>query len=348
MVTILIKNIKSSGLTNILFHNTKIDSNKNTDIITYKDAQYKVTWDVGGDELKYDYCFYYHDVFYGNPNYKEHTHTNILTFHGEKYNTIGLFRNDKTRKISNKLGSGYVSDDIRNKFLLSQTLFAWNEYADIRIWKEYENVHHKINHNYKLGLFFSRINDYRSSLVNKLKDNTDIFINQFSLFNDSKKIDGVTQHNIRKGINDFDNIKLLTDSSFPLDFFFRVLPNTKAVLNIETLETKSNYNFLTEKTYGLILGGIPFIPIHTFILDMIQSIGFNTLHPFDTEIREFDNSIKKTSEFIKTYLEDEPNNYYKLVIWVNQLKAYMLSRLYSENSLLDNLRFFKKETSSLL
>ena len=342
MVTILIKNTKDFGLSDILFHNTKIFSNKNIDIVTYKDTEYKVTWDTDGDELKYDYCFYYHDLFYANPNYKEHTHTNILAFHGEKYHTLGLFR------LSNKLGSGYISNDIRNKFLLTQTIFAWNEYANIRIWKEYENVHHKINHNYKLGFFFSRITNYRSSLVNELKDNTDIFINQFGLYNHSTKIDGVTQHNIRQPINDFDNIKLLTDSAFPLDFFFRVLPKTKAVLSIETLKTESDYTFLTEKTYGLIIGGIPFIPIHTFILDMIQSIGFNTLHPFDAEIREFDNSIKKTSEFIKTYLKDEPNNYHKLVIWVNQLKAYMLSRLYSENSLLDNLRFFKKEPLSLL
>ena len=101
------------------------------------------------------------------------------------------------------------------------------------------------------------------------------------------------------------------------------------------------YNFLTEKTYGLILGGIPFIPSQSFILDMLSHIGFEP-HPFEKEIYKFKNNPTTISKFIELYLKNEESNYIILNNWVRTAKEYIMNKLYSENSLLDNLNFFKK------
>ena len=260
MKSILIKNKKYSDLSDILFHNTNITTEDNihvgivTDLVEYNGYEYLVTWNENGNDIDYDYSFYY-----------------------------------------------------------------------------------------QLGLFFGRVTKYRTSLVRELSKLNEVFINQFNdISSNNLKVEGVTQFNKISIDNDFDNLSLLTERPFPIDFFFRTLPNTKAVISIETIDIDNNpYNFLTEKTYGLILGGIPFIPSQSFILDMLSHIGFEP-HPFEKEIYKFKNNPTTISKFIELYLKNEESNYIILNNWVRTAKEYIMNKLYSENSLLDNLNFFKK------
>ena len=353
MKSILIKNKKYSDLSDILFHNTNITTEDNihvgivTDLVEYNGYEYLVTWNENGNDIDYDYSFYYYDCFSGDDFYnKPSSNTNLITIHGEDYTSLDIFEkgiHGLNRKKMNKIGSGYVSNDTTNLFLLSQTLFGWNKFGDIRMWNEYGNIHHKLSHNYKLGLFFGRVTKYRTSLVRELSKLNEVFINQFNdISSNNLKVEGVTQFNKISIDNDFDNLSLLTERPFPIDFFFRTLPNTKAVISIETIDIDNNpYNFLTEKTYGLILGGIPFIPSQSFILDMLSHIGFEP-HPFEKEIYKFKNNPTTISKFIELYLKNEESNYIILNNWVRTAKEYIMNKLYSENSLLDNLNFFKK------
>ena len=349
MISILIKNKESSELSDILFHNT---SKIKEGVIVYKDIKYKVEWNPNGDCSKYDYCFWYNDAYklaknnidianlYPNITFED----NVLSFHGEHYS---LHFNE-----FNSLGSGYIPNTLKNKFLLTQTLFAWNKYGGIRLWKEYEKIHHNLNHEYKLGLFVSRMTLFRKNLIKELSNIEEVFINQYIVNEKVQgKVDGVTQYNFYKETDiDFLNLKKcnpdITSYPFRLDFFFRVIPKSKSVILIETDESKTNpssYKFLTEKTYGLILARIPFIPTNIFICDVLNNIGFEP-HPFQEDIKRIDNNPKKIKEFIKEYLLNEEYNHSIIQEWSDKSQEHLLKKLYTDNSLLENLELFKLNT----
>lgn len=349
MISILIRNKESSDLSDIIFHNT---SKIKDGVVVYKGIEYKVDWNPDGDSSKYDYSFWYNNAYELSKKnidisnqYKDFTiEDNVLSFHGEHY-PIKLNR-------YNSLGSGYIPNTLKNKFLLTQTLFAWNKYGGIRLWKEYENIHHNLNHKYKLGLFVSRMTPFRKKLIEELSHIKEVFINQYII--DEKiqgKIGGVTQYNFLEEPDiDFLNLKKcnpdITSYPFKLDFFFRVIPKSKSVILIETDESKTNpssYKFLTEKTYGLILARIPFIPTNIFICNMLRDIGFEP-HPFEKDIKKIDNNPKKIKEFIREYLLNEEHNHNVIQEWSNKSQDYLLKKLYTDNSLLENLEFFKQGT----
>ena len=338
MLELRIANKFSKHTWDVLFHNVKVLSyNENLYDVVYKNHKFKIEFDSKNPNITYYNFFEKIHLTESLPNslFTEYA----IIIEGEYCKAF--------EEANNKYNTLFTDNFSENtNYLFSQTIFKWNKIAGIRWFYEFKSIYDNMNHEYRFGYFILRKNKFRISLGNLLSNNDFCFINHFKNEQYNKSIK-YTQLNDWIGHYDFDNLLKIhprpDDFNFDLDYFFRVLPKSKIVLLDETHSDKVNkqkFDWLTEKTYGLILANIPFIPTNYNTLNMIYTIFDIEAYPFEDDIKTISTNPELINNFIIDFNSSFNENYNIIKEWNTKLHNEFMNKIYSENSLFEY--FIKK------
>jgi len=232
-------------------------------------------------------------------------------------------------------------------FSFTNIIYQWNELVSIRWYYEYKNIFEKLNQPYDLCFSIRHHRKNRVKLINDLQNlnNKKIYLSNVDNTNGTeysryeKLVDVNINNNITKG-NDFDDLTYIQNIGEYkyLDYLMRILPMSKMHILSETWDYKiKDYtsNYLSEKTYGFILAKIPFIPTHSYPLEIINKILDIPNHPFYNEIKLTNGNSEKFVEFVKLFMENFDKNYELCKEWINVVHDKFMEKLNNENSLLD-------------
>ena len=187
---------------------------------------------------------------------------------------------------------------------------------------------------------------HRILLLNELKklNNNRIFLQR----SDARKNSKVYVENENKvmdiylnsmeGENDFDNLHLIHKNRLGLDLFYRVLNISKMqILDESWSMADSDFasHYLSEKTIGFILSGIPFISTHSYPLEVLNKILDIPPHPFYNECKKIKGNAVKIAEFVKEFMENFDENYVLCKEWSDICHTAFIHKFNNENSLLD-------------
>jgi len=261
--------------------------------------------------------------------------------------------------INDKLKSTYPNIH----FALTNTIWQWNELINIRYWYEFGKVYEKLNFDYKLMYSIRRHKPYRVEILKHLAllNNDDIFLQRASFYKNSvydkydlelSKITNI-HLNTLEGKTDFQNLKLLDyQMGVEYEVFFRFLNLSKMQILDESWSWfKGDFSsqYLSEKTYGLLLAKIPFISTHSYPLDVIQKILNVEPHPFYNDFKNHKGDAAAFSKFVNNFLNNFEYNYTLCKEWVDMCHKLLIQKMESENSFLEMLKNgFVKSTKSLL
>lgn len=236
-------------------------------------------------------------------------------------------------------------------YSLTNTLFFWNNRTDILVYYEYgKHIHSKLNFDY---LFNYNIKKHRKQRVKigKLLNKEHTFVSQTDWNDryeldknktDFDKIDGAFYNNLNSDVDFFNPYDSYFDSTkVSMDLYLRLLPKGKIQILDETfgdgtLWKLSQYIHLSEKTYGLILANIPFIPTKYYPLQCIyQSLPNVPKYPFDEEIKKHEVSPESFVGFIDTFSEKRLQYVPLLEKWVQDVHDILVNELKNNNNFLD-------------
>lgn len=263
-----------------------------------------------------------------------------------------LFTNDK-------LKSSYPNIH----FALTNTVWQWNELINIRYWYEFSKVYEKLNFDYKLMYSIRRHKPYRVDILKNLAElNNDeillqragFYINDvYNKYDEELSNIKIIKMNTLEGETDFQNLKLLDyKMGVEYDVFFRFLNMSKMQILDESWSwSKKDFTsqYLSEKSYGLILAKIPFISTHSYPLDIIQKMLNIEPHPFYNQFKNHNGDAKKFTEFVRLFLENYDENYKLCKEWIDMCHASLINKMETENSLIDLLNLgFKQYSKNLL
>lgn len=244
-------------------------------------------------------------------------------------------------------------------FVFSNSIFNWNSYINIRWFYEFKSVYEKLNFDYDISFSVRNPKPNRIELLKKLSQlkNPKLFLQisdfiyknkNFDLDNiDVNIIDSLSKLNgvkINKleGEYDFDNISLLStwNHGIDLDLFFRYLSKSKIQILDESWSfTQADFKtqYLSEKTIGYILSGVPFIPTHTYPLEILNQILDIKPYPFFNQIKLVKGNPTKIVNFIEYFLKNFNYNYELIHEWTNDVHIKFMEKLNNENSLINLL-----------
>jgi len=296
----------------------------------------------------------------------------VTLFRGEKLVVTGeSFENHELVLIENEIHSlgdhflltdnyfidSKLSNDYPHLFYpLTNVIFQWNQSWAIRWYVEVGEIHRRLNFDW--NLIYSIRNHKISRVQNMIalkKMNLDGVLLQRSdsLQNErywkyGHMLEGIRINSIHEG-TDFDRLDYIKGHDGYLDTFFRVLLKAKMMLLDESWHGGGVYyrsQYLSEKTIGLVLAGIPFLPVHTYPLDILYGTLGIEKHPFHDRILSCQSSPERLAEFIRDFMESFEINFSRCKEWVESARSQMLSHLRKENSLLDLIHLeFKSENS---
>ena len=248
----------------------------------------------------------------------------------------------------------FIDDEIKLKypnsnFVLTNTIHQWNELLSIRWYYEFKNIFQKLNQPYDLCFSIRYHKRHRKDYMLKLSElnhpniylsRVDNCINtEFKRYGDSlKNIDNVN-FNITNGDN-FDDLTIVENIEHYLDYLMRILPMAKMHILSETWDWTSNISsgYLSEKTYGLILAGVPFISLHPYPLEMIHKILNIREHPFYKNSLQYKNKPELFIEFVKTFMDKFENNYKLCKEWTADCNEKLMHLVNNTNSFLNLLQ----------
>jgi hypothetical protein len=236
-------------------------------------------------------------------------------------------------------------------YSLTNTLFFWNTRTDILVYYEYgNNIHPNLNYKY---LFNYNIKKHRKRRVEigKLLNKQYTFVSQtdwndkFETTNNKTnfdKIEGSFYNNLNSDIDFFNPYDSYFDpTKVAMDLYIRLLPKGRLQILDETfgdgaLWKISQYIYLSEKTYGLILANIGFIPTNYYILQCIYKILPNVpKYPFDEEIKKHEVSPESFVEFLDTFYKNQLEYVPLVEKWVQSVHNLLINKLKNTNSFLD-------------
>jgi hypothetical protein len=239
-----------------------------------------------------------------------------------------------------------------HNFTLTNTIFHWNEWASIRFYYEFKNIFEKLNQPYDIGfsVYFHKVE--RVELICELAklNNPKIFLSRkspikksmdYRIHQNPEIMDIYSNIIINNKIgNNFDDISFIAQRStrLGLDLFFRILPMSKIQIVAESWDWwKKDYKsiFLSEKTYGMLLANIPFIPTHTYPLDIIQALLDLNEYPFYNEIKKVRGNQIEFAKFIETFMMNIDDNLILIKEWTNLAHQKLMDKINNENSMLD-------------
>lgn len=279
---------------------------------------------------KYD-TIEYHTMNLENEIIKLKNHTII---------TDNLFINDKLK---------FQYPNIH--FALTNTIWQWNELINIRYWYEFSKVFERLTFDYKLMYSVRRHKPYRMNILLNLSklNRDDIFLQRANFhINDTyteydtvlSDIDNIKMNTL-EGATDFQNLKLLDyEMGVEYDVFFRFLNLSKLQILDESWSWfKGDFTsqYLSEKSYGLILAKIPFIATHSYPLDIIQKCLNIRQHPFYNDFKKHKGDADKFVEFVSSFMDDFEINYKLCKDWIDECHLLLIEKIENENSLLQML-----------
>ncbi len=230
-------------------------------------------------------------------------------------------------------------------FAFTNTIFQWNESWAIRWYVEVGEIHKRLNFDWNLvySVRNHKWNRVQNLIeLNKLGMKGLLLQRSDSLQNDwywryDARLDGIKKNSIHEG-SDFDRLDYIKGHDGYLDTFFRVLLMGKMQILDESWawnDVTYTSQYLSEKTIGLILAGIPFISTHSYPLDIIKVVLEVEDHPFINQTRKYQGNPKEFSSFVSFFMGDFNFNCSKCEEWINSVKTKMLKLLREKNSLLD-------------
>jgi hypothetical protein len=95
------------------------------------------------------------------------------------------------------------------------------------------------------------------------------------------------------------------------------------------------FHYLTEKTLGFILAGIPFISTHSYPLDCIHKMVDIEEHPFMERFKEHKGNPEMFVEFVKEFMWEFDYNYELCKKWSIKCHDKFIEKINKENSLFD-------------
>ena len=233
-------------------------------------------------------------------------------------------------------------------FPLSNVMMFWYFRTRLLMYKEYGNFHRLIPHTHLWGYHIKR-HRHRRLQIGRLLDKDKVFVSQTdwndalvpdfkNLFEKSSisPIEGAYYNNL-VGDNDFDNKfnGYLEPDKIGFDLFFTLLPKSKGVIIDETWNVhKYKINYLSEKSYGMILAKIPFITTSIYPLDLIQFAIGGEEHPYYQTIKDLENDTTKMVDWINSLDE---NDIELCQSWVNGISDILYHKIYNNNHILDNV-----------
>jgi|APGre2960657404_1045060.scaffolds.fasta_scaffold00728_6 hypothetical protein len=258
-----------------------------------------------------------------------------------------------------QLENHYIINDnffINNSFNLSypnflytftNTIFQWNRNLNIRWYYEFKQIFNKLNFEYNLMYSVRNHKGFRVDLLNELqKLNLEkLYLQRTDELKENKyykKFGNNVNQDVNlsslKGETDFEDTTYIQNIINGLDLFFRVLPKAKMQILCETWSySKNEFNsqYLSEKTIGFILAGIPFISTHDYPLLMIEKILKVPPHPFLNESKKCRADAKLFAKFVNDFMKNYEDNYQLCKEWSDLVFDKFMYKIKNENSLFD-------------
>jgi hypothetical protein len=230
-------------------------------------------------------------------------------------------------------------------YSLTNTVFQWNEIIAIRWFYEFKQVYDKLSFDYDLMYSIKNHKINRVKIINelsKLKRDRLCLQHSDSLQNPSyqkyaPEIEHINKNSVR-GDNDFSDVSWITNHQGYMDMFFRVLPKAKMQILCESWSwgnREFTSQYLSEKTFALLLSGIPFISTHEYPLQMIEKMLDVPPHPFYNESKKYKTNGKLFAEFVDKFLQIFDENYKLCKEWSDLVHNKLIYKIENENSLLD-------------
>jgi hypothetical protein len=238
---------------------------------------------------------------------------------------------------------------LNHNFILTNTIHQWNELLSIRWYYEFKNVYEKLNQPYDLCFSMRYHKKNRTELIKRLANlkNNRIFLsrtdncknNEFFKENlDLKKYDNINVSNWEG--NDFDDIEWIENIEHYLDYIMRILPMSKLHILSETWDWfngEITSNYLSEKTYGMVLANIPFISTHTYPLDILEKTLEVDRYPFYDDVKNSIGNINNFVKFIEKFFINYDDNLKLCKNWVDTCHKQLIKKIESENSFLNTI-----------
>jgi len=240
------------------------------------------------------------------------------------------------------------ANEYKNVFTtFTNTIFQWNELIGIRWYYEFNEIYKKLNFDY--DLMYS-VRNHKLHRVNALKELYKLNIPNLLLqrTNGINRITYSTPYesdvkdiklNSVLGNNDFENLTWISwFDGIGMDLFYRVLPKAKMqVLDESWAWCKQDFTsqYLSEKTVGLILAGIPFISTHSYPLEVLEKLIGIRSHPFMTDFKLIKGDYKLFVKFVEKFMNDFENNYILCKEWMDECRDIFIKKITYENSMLD-------------
>jgi hypothetical protein len=230
-------------------------------------------------------------------------------------------------------------------YTLTNTIFQWNEIIAIRWFYEFKQIYDKLNFEYDLMYSIKNHKINRVNIINELSklENSRLYLQHSdSLQNPSYiKYSPTIEHintNSIVGDTDFSDVSWIINYQGYMDMFFRVLPKAKMQILCESWSWSNREftsQYLSEKTVGLLLAGIPFISTHEYPLQMIEKMLDVPPHPFYNESKRCKTNGKLFAEFVDKFLQNFDENYKLCKEWSDLVHNKLIYKIENENSLLD-------------
>ena len=278
----------------------------------------------------------------------------------QKYEEIGFDeKSNEIESLLEQLNQHYIITDnfflnnhVKSKyenvhFALTNSIFQWNKNLNIRWWYEFKQVYDRLNFEYDLMYSVRNHKSNRVSILNELKNlnNNKIYLQTCDALNHNKyykKNGSLVSNDIKNnsivGDTDFDDISYIENLKGCNDIFFRVLTKAKMQILCESWSWSTQTftsQYLSEKTIGLLLAGIPFISTHEYPIEMVEKIFDVPPHPFYNESKKYKVDGKLFSKFVKEFMENFDENYVLCKEWSDMVHTKFMYRMNNENSLLD-------------
>ena len=230
-------------------------------------------------------------------------------------------------------------------YALTNTIFQWNHNWNIRWYYEFKQVYDKLNFEYDLMYSIKNHKINRVKIINELSklNNNRLYLQHTDAL---KNPDFIQRASTISHINtnsiygkvDFEDISYIANHQGYMDVFFRVLPKAKMQILCESWSwgnQEFTSQYLSEKTFGLLLAGIPFISTHNYPLKMIEMMLNVPPHPFYDESKKCRTNSKLFAEFVDKFLQNFEENYKLCKEWSDLVHDKLMYKIKNENSLLD-------------
>jgi translation initiation factor 2 beta subunit (eIF-2beta)/eIF-5 len=244
----------------------------------------------------------------------------------------------------------FLNDSIKSLYpnfyyVLTNTIFQWNHNWGIRWYYEFKQVYDRLHFDYDLMYSIKNHKINRVNIINELSklNNDKLFLQHSDALKNpdyiehSQKISHIKTNSIY-GNTDFDDISYIPNHSGYMDVFFRVLPKAKMQILCESWSwgaTEFMSQYLSEKTFGLLLSGIPFISTHNYPLLIVEKMLDVPSHPFYEESKKCRSNGKLFAQFVDKFLVNFDENYKLCKEWSDLVHSKIMYKIENENSLLD-------------